>query len=246
VLTAATVAACNLINGSRDRVLDQNEDDATPATPRPDADGPLDVFDSGPVEPPPPIVDAGDGGISIQIKPLWRTPNQATFVVNADGSTRITGFVNTEAGTHPVLFPQGQPTNLPSEDYTVHARIKVGQPGEFGILARVQGDGSSVVLSSRFGGDVAPWIGDIRPTNAWNPGRLSKGQNYTFVSTIYRMQLRVSGRTIAGKMWEEARPEPALPQATVEQGPFSTGKGVGYYTYGIADASLESLIVTVP
>jgi hypothetical protein len=255
VCTASLVGmvACNLINGSHDRFLDPETENAGGALSdrrigegsilQPEGGG--GGLEDGPTS----NIDGGGGGNDATSPPIkvdtktWFSPNGASVVID-DAGTRIVGY--TDPNTHPIIVPANQP-NIPSEDYTVHAVIRATAEGEFGILARIQGNGAAVLLSSRFGAELNPWVGDIGPATGWNPARSGMGPAYTFVpNTRYRFWLRVRGRTVEGKMWDALQAMPINPQATWTQSPFMTGKGVGYYTYGIAQATLESIEVTVP
>ena len=229
---AFLVGACNAIIGAPERVLDDEGDAGETPDRRP---GKSDGADTPDVRP--------DGGpdaapIEITVGTDWDSPNGAKWVV--DGGTRITSFV----ATHPVLVPKTQP-QIPSEDYTVFAVIRAPKDGEFGIITRVQADRSAVVLASKYGGESRPFMGSIRPPD-WNPTDDGRGVAYTFVpGARYHFKLRATGAQVAGKMWRSTEPEPGAYQVMVTA-PWSTGRGVGFYSYGVTDAVLELMKITVP
>lgn len=251
MLTSLSVVACNLVNGSHDRFLDPSldDEDAMSLADRRIGEGSVLQPEGGTVEDAPAPIDAeSDAASPIRVGVTagvasWFSPNGASVVVD-DAGTRIVAY--TDPATHPVIVPATQPA-IPAEDYTVWATVRATAEGEFGILARVQGNGASVLLSSRYGSELNPWVGDFGPATNWNPTRSGMGPAYTFVpNTRYRFWLRVRGRTVEGKMWDASQAMPNNPQVTWTQSPFMTGKGVGYYTYGVAQATLESLEITVP
>jgi hypothetical protein len=231
------VVACNELLGAPDRVLDEGDASLQPDRRKPDAPI-LEPEDGGPVDP---KLDAGPdapGTVTITIGTDWMSPNGATWVV--DGGTAITGF----SASHPVILPLKQPA-LPSDDYTVFATVRAPADGEFGILTRVQANGSAVVVGSKFGGESKPFLGSFTPPN-WNPSDDSRGQLYTFVpGGRYKFKIRALGSEVAGKMWEASQPEPPSFQV-VAASPWATGRGVGYYTYGVTGSVLESLQITIP
>ncbi len=79
----------------------------------------------------------------------------------------------------------------------------------------------------------------------WNPSLGASGPAYTFTpSARYRFQISVSDKEVRAKLWESTQPEPAT--QIIWLSPYATGRGVGFYTYGVVDAVLESMFVTVP
>jgi hypothetical protein len=235
-------AACNLIIGAHERFLDPGDATTTRADrSSPDRALPDDEEDAGdePADGGPDADATVDATVTIPVTGGWTSPNGATFTVS-DAGVQITGY----DATHPVVVPSAQPT-ISSESYTVHGIIRSPNEGEFGILARIQGNGAAVVLSSRYGGEVHPWLGEIGPPD-WNPSKRGGGTAFTFVAnTRYRFQLRVNGVNVSGKIWDATKTEPAF--QTVAISTWGTGKGVGFYTYGIVTgAILETIYVTVP
>ncbi|MBX3224094.1 MAG: hypothetical protein KF795_26500 [Labilithrix sp.] len=235
LLGAAGVAgACNALIGAPDRVLD--EEDAGRPDRRNDAP---DANDLEPAEGGQDEVDAGtDAAITILVGTDWASPNGATWIV--DGGTVITAFT----ATHPVIVPRVQPA-IPSEDYTATATVRAPNDGEFGLLTRVQADGSAVLIGSKFGAEFRPFMGSFSPPD-WNPSDDGRGPTYTFVAgSRYKLKLRAIANQVSGKMWVATEPEPATFQLVVTS-PWSTGRGVGFYTYGAIGAVLEDLEITVP
>ncbi len=238
---SAVVGACNAINGSRDRFLD---DDAGGLPARPDGakddggggdggtDGPIDqnVPDDGA----PLLIPVDVGG-------TWASPNGATFAT-VDGGKKITAYDG--GATHPVIVPLPQP-NIPAEDYTVHATVRAPAAlGEFGILTRLQPDESGVVLSSSYGQQANAFVGHMSSSD-WNP-TLGQQVGYTFVASArYRFQIKVTGKEVRAKFWVATDPEPTETQFLWPSS-YATGRGVGFYTYGVVDAVLESMTITVP
>lgn len=240
--TTFATAACNALNGGHDRFLD--EGDSASSRPRGEAgapdvvvvnDGATMIHDGG---------DGGDGGTSIEVQPPFKSLNGATFTSDGSG-TYVTAYDGGGAN-HAVLVPVQQPA-IPAEDYTVHAVVRAPKNGEFGILTRIQPDGSGYGLgSSGFGQGNKPFVGVFAPPE-WAPSNDNQAKNaYVYVPNgRYHMQLKAVGSTISGKLWEMAEPEPAAYQV-VGIAPWSTGRGVGFYDYLLAGAVLESLRVTVP
>ncbi len=232
---ALLLGACNAIIGAPERVLDDEEDASETPDRRPGKpDG------SDPLDPPDARSDGGTDAapIEITVGADWDSPNGAKWVV--DGGTRITSF----GATHAVLVPKKQPL-IPAEDYTVFAVIRAPKDGEFGILTRVQADRSGVLIASKFGAESRPFMGNLRPPD-WNPTDDGRGVAYTFVpGARYHFKLRATGAQVAGKMWRSTEPEPGAYQVMVTA-PWSTGRGVGFYSYGVNDAVLELMKITVP
>lgn len=240
MLAAAASAACNALLDNHDRQLDERDsfegggggkDAAQDVTP-PDDDAGTDVG-----------VDAPDDGpepVTIPIPQQWKTPNGAQFSTT-DAGTTITGY--TSAG-HPVIVPVTQPS-LPSENYTVVATVRAPTNGEFGVIARIQTDGSCALLGSKFGTDTRSFVGNMSSAD-WSPNLLNLGPLYAFSANArYRLKLRVVGDQATGKLWDMAQAEPDGWQ-TIGTLPWKTGGGVGYYVYNTYDAVLESMVVTVP
>lgn len=240
MLAAAASAACNALLDNHDRQLDERDsleggaggkDGATDgATPDDDAgaDAEVDAPDDGP-EP-----------VTIPVPQRWKTPNGAQFTTT-DAGTTITGY--TSAG-HPVIVPMTPPA-VPSENYTVVATVRAPTNGEFGVITRVQADGSCALLGSKFGTDTRSFVGSMSSTD-WSPNLVNLGPLYTFsAGARYRLKLRVAGDQATGKMWDSAQSEPEGWQ-TIGTIPWKTGRGVGYYVYNTYDAVLESMEITVP
>lgn len=234
-------AACNAITGAHDRFLDvEEEDSSVPDRPDTGADGGGGTGDAATDAP----ADTSDGApivIPVDVGGAWTSPNGAMFAT-VDGGKKITAF---DAGaTHPVIVPVTQPA-IPAEDYTVHATIRgPSSLGEFGILARVQADRSAVLLSSSYGQQPSAFVGNISSVD-WNP---TNGQqlSYTFVpDTRYELVVRVTGNEVRAKFWPVTATEPATFQLLFV-GAYAKGRGVGFYTYGVVDAVLEDMFVTVP
>jgi hypothetical protein len=232
---------CNRLTGEHDRFLDEGDagltsDRRTPA--RSDVSV-LEPEAGDPLGRPPSGSDAATEGVTIDVGTTWSSPNGATWSVDG-GVTSIDAVT----ATHAIIVPAQQPA-IPSDDYTVIGTVYAPTNGEFGILARVQpSDGSAVLISSRFGPSNYPWLGTIGPPE-WNPAKLAQSGAYTFKPTRYRFWLNVHGNEARGKMWEASQPEPSVQVFTPI--PWSTGRGVGFYTYNVvAGLVLEDLKVTVP
>lgn len=238
---SAAAAACNAINGSHDRFLD-DEDSGFPTRPdgsKEDGDVPPEAGGDAPKDQNVPD-DGAPITIVVDVGGTWSSPNGATFAT-VDGGKRITAY---DAGaTHPIIMPNPQPA-IPAEDYTVHAVIRAPATlGEFGILARAQSNGFGVVLSSSYGQQPNAFVGNM--TTGWNPSNGSSNA-YTFAGNArYRFQLKVAGNEVKAKFWESSAPEPTSYQFLFASD-FVTGRGVGFYTYGAIDAVLESMSITVP
>lgn len=240
VLPLGTAVACNEILNTPDRELTPTKKDRSNEV--------ADVRDPPIQIPPdaealdPPERDAGpDGPLSFTISPEWKTVNDAGFQVD-DAGTTITAFDPTKS--HPVIVPITQPP-IPSDDYTVIGKIFAPNDGEFGVIARVQADGSAISLSNKFGPTFQPWLGTMQAANDWNPSIDATGAVFTFTLGVrYWFRLRVVGEFVAGKIWPDGSAEPAV-QVTAPA-MFKTGRGAGFYSYGVSGAVLESLEVTVP
>ncbi len=239
ILTAVVAVACNALNGSHDRVLDTD-------------DGSLPTFDAAIEAGGPDVTPPEASVLEIPVSKQFVSLNGASFTTT-DGGTTITAYDG--GATHPVIVPFPQPSN-PSDDFTVLATVvaptmapPMGGPigGEFGILTRIQPDESAVVFGSEFGGESRPFLGIIRPPE-WNPSDDARGVAYTFTpGAHYKMKVRAVANRITAKMWDATAPEPADSDgAAVLAGPYTTGRGIGFYTYDINGAVLESLVVTVP
>jgi hypothetical protein len=187
-----------------------------------------------------PPSDASDGIIRLSGK--WNTPNGALFRTT-DAGLMITGFSG--AYGHALVFPDPQP-DVPSDDFTVHARVYAPNACEFGIATRVQDDNSSVILASRFGGDSIPFLGVLSSSSGYNPTRDVNGSFYEYEPTRYRLMLRATGSQMQGKFWNVADSEPSTWFSFT--GPWTLKRGIGFYVYalGTFDAVLEQMYVTVP
>lgn len=249
---SAGAAACNTITGAKERQLDPE----IGAIDDPDT-GPVDEDDSGPVvldatppdavlDGPTPDVDAGPLVIPVNVGGSWLSINGATFST-VDGGKRID--TATAAGHHPMIVPNPQPS-IPSDNFTVHAVIKAattgtpGPPHEFGILARIQSNNASLVVGGVYAQTAKPYVGAFGTDN--NPSNPVNGDPYTYVAGArYRFKMSVTGNQVYGKVWNAIDPEPS---ATMIWGaaPYQTGRTVGFYTYNVTNAVLESMYITVP
>lgn len=253
-LLCAAAAACNAITGANERTLDPDLANVG------DRDGDIDDEDTGTnnaldaaardaksdatID-----VDAGPIVINVDVAGMWKSPNGATFIT-VDGGKRITD--DHPDASHPIITPETQPA-IPSDDYTVHAVVRAagsGSPGpayEFGIMTRVQADGSGVVLASSYGTAAKPFVGNLVRSTNWNPnpGAVDTNTYNYLVTGRYRFMLSVSNNEVRGKMWHESVSEPAT-AILYGQPAFLTGRGVGFYTYNLNDAVLESMTITVP
>jgi hypothetical protein len=237
IATVPAAAACNALNGGHERILDVPDASAPQGRDAGDVpiDAPVTVEDAG--------ADTGPGSlIVIEVSKLFTSLNGATFMTTSAGTT-ITAY---DAGaTHPVIVPTPQPT-IPSEDFTVLATVKAPTNGEFGILTRVQASGAAVVFGSKFGNVNQPFLGTFGPPD-WNPTDGPRALAYSYTANArYSFKVQASSNKITAKMWNAATPEPADSAAAVLAGPYTTGRGIGFYTYDINGAVLESMRVTVP
>lgn len=235
--TAIAAAACNALNGGHERILD--EADASTAASRDSggasSDAPVSMIDAG--------ADAEPGSlIVIEVSKLFATLNGATFMTTSAGTT-ITAY---DAGaTHPVIVPTPQPT-IPAEDFTVLATVKAPTNGEFGVLTRLQPSGAAVVFGSKFGNVNQPFLGTFGPPD-WNPTDGPRALAYSYTPNArYHFKVRASSNKITAKMWDATTPEPAESSAATLASQYTTGRGIGFYTYDINGAVLESMRVTVP
>ena len=238
--SAIAAAACNALNGGHDRFLEG--DDASGLPTRGDAGGGGDAGADAVT-----VVEAGAGDaeagvLQIAVSKQFITLNGATFATT-DAGTTITAY---DAGaTHPVIVPLPQPS-IPSEDFTVLATVFAPNDGEFGILTRVQPDGRAVVFGSKYGTQYQPFLGTFGPPD-WNPTDNANGLAYTYtLGARYKFKVRAVANQISAKMWDATTPEPAESGAANLAGPYTTGRGIGFYTYAINGAVLESMSVTVP
>jgi len=239
---AIAAAACNALNGGRDRVLDTDDADGLPTR--------LDGGDAGADATTAPDgstgVDAAPDAIEIPVSLQFTTLNGATWTTT-DAGTTITAY---DAGaTHPVIIPLPQP-NIPSEDFTILATVLTPSDkpaAEFGILTRIQPDLHAVVFGSEFGMQPQPFLGTIGPPD-WNPSNDARGLQYVYTpGDRYKLKVRASANVITAKIWDVKTPEPSdKDAAAVLASAFTTGRGIGFYTYDINGAVLESMTVTVP
>jgi hypothetical protein len=171
------------------------------------------------------------------------TLNDASFTTTKAGGTEIVNFDT----SHPIIVLAPQ-TAIPSDDFTLYATVKAPMDGEFGILTRIQPDGHGYIFGSEFGISHRAFLGLVGPA-AWNPNddaNATMSPSWTFVANHeYKFLLRASGNTLTGKMWDATGAEPSLPQVTLTA-IYSTGRGIGFYTYGAIGALLENMYVTVP
>jgi hypothetical protein len=256
LLLGASGAACNAITGANERMLDPDLGEL------PNRDTGIDDEDTGPG-----ILDSGplpdnvvgdvvvdgnvDGGpitIVVDTKGTWISPNGGTPTVVANG-VKISAMDASAANNHPVIFPSPQPS-IPSDSYTVRATVLAAAGGtyEFGIMTRVQPNGSAVVLGNVYGGNPPAFLGAMSATvSPWNPANNAQGPTYTYVAGArYKMVVRVVGTEARAKFWNASGTEPATDQIVYPAAPYASGRGVGFYTYFPHDSVLEDMIVTVP
>ncbi|HEY8075617.1 MAG TPA: hypothetical protein VIF62_15940, partial [Labilithrix sp.] len=176
VVTCAC-AACNAILDNHDRVLDDLD---ASTSPRDSGKDPPPPPPPGPEPPNPPPMDAstddGNQPLVIAVSTTYVAANGAVFDYDG-GGPQITGFTTF---SHPAIVPSPQPS-IPSDTYTVTATIQTGQSGEFGLLARIQGDQSCALLGSKFGGTTEPFLASVSSTD-WNPMPLANGASYVFTT----------------------------------------------------------------
>lgn len=249
--------ACNLITGAQERTLDRDggefgERDAGEVDPGNEDADPNGMLDGG-VPKDQNVPDTNEAGIitiTVNVAGPWMSLNGATFST-VDGGKRID--TATTAGHHPVIVPVPQPF-IPSDNYTVHAIIRAATSGtpsgpgpafEFGIVARVQPNGSSLLLSSSYGTQAKPFVGQLSSLD-WNPTNPVNGDTYNYVAGArYQFEMNVKDNEVRAKMWHEADPKP---DASMLWGgaPYTLGRAVGFYNYNVVNAVLETMFITVP
>lgn len=239
--------ACNAVLDNHDRVLDER--DTTDA--RKDA---VDSGGDGIAPPPPPSTEDGGSDAPVDARLEYTTvavdpgswqPLNGALLGAPDGGgpgLSITGFTSF---THPAIVPKTQPT-IVSDDYTVEIVVRAPTLAEFGLMMRFQGDSSSVVWSSAYGGSFRGFIGKMSSTD-YNPTLIAQGQTDIPYSANdrFHLRLRVVGDSAYGSFWN-AKDAPPATETVLAKIPFTTGRGVGYYVYNTIDAVLESMVVTVP
>jgi len=238
--TALAAAACNALNGGHDRFLDTEDGSSLPA--RSDGgEAGADVV--MPVEASTGNGDAEAGALTILVSTQFTTLNGATSDTT-DAGTTITAFDGGAA--HAVIVPLPQPS-IPSEDFTILATVLAPTNGEFGILTRLQPDDHAVVFGSKFGAQNQPFLGTFGPPD-WSPSDDARGIAYAYTPNArFKLKVRAAANQITAKLWDASTPEPAdKDAAAVLASAFTTGRGIGFYTYGINGAVLESMSVTVP
>lgn len=257
MLLSAGASACNAITGARERTLDPDlgTDPDRDTGPIDDEDtGANDVLDGGKPDQtsvPDAKIDGAPTEIVVNVKGNWFSPNGAAHAIVANG-VKIGSMDASAANNHPVIFPSPQP-NIPSENYTIRATVLAPPAGgftpEFGILTRVQPNGSSIVLANVYGASPPAFLGHVPSSGGspWNPSNDAKGPNYTYVASArYKFVLKVIGAEVRGKFWISTDQEPATDQMVIPSAPYATGRGVGFYTYFTHDAVLEDMVITVP
>lgn len=232
-------AACNALNGGHDRVLDTEDGSVLPVA-RDGGDAGADVATLPDAAP---AADAEAGVLQIPVAMQFTTINDATFMTTAAGTT-ITGYDG--GATHPVIVPLPQPS-IPSEDFTVLATVLAPTNGEFGLLTRIQPDNHAVLFGSKFGTQNQPFLGTIGPPD-WNPSDDARGLSYAYTTNArYKLKVRATANNIVAKLWDASTPEPSdKDAAALLASPYTTGRGIGFYTYTTNGAVLESMVVTVP
>jgi hypothetical protein len=252
LLLCGGAAACNAITGAKERMLDpdlgslpdrdtgsDDDDDAGPP-------GQLEASTTDTTSP-----DTGTDApmqIVVDVTGAWTSPNGGTPLVVANG-VKIAAMDASASNNHPVIVPNPQPA-IPSENYTVRATILTPNTGtpEFGIMARIQPDNSGIVLGNVYGTVPPAFVGRMPSTgaSAWNPSKEGSGPVYTYAAGArYKLVLRVVGPQVYAKLWMVPDQEPA-DQIAYLTSPWSTGKGVGFYTYFPQEVVLEEMTVTVP
>lgn len=254
LLLGATAGACNAITGANERTLDpdlgQQPDPDTGIDDDKDTGGEI-ILDSGPLpdtnvlDAPP---DVGPTQIVVAVKGTWTSPNGATPAVVANG-VKIAAMDASAANNHPVIFPSPQP-QITADNYTVRATVLSSATGtpEFGILTRVQANGSAIVLGNVYGASPPAYLGAMSATTSpWNPTNNVQGASYTYVAGArYKMSVRVIGSEARAKFWNATNAEPATEDIVYAGNPYATGRGVGFYTYFTHDTVLEEMTITVP
>ncbi len=148
-----------------------------------------------------------------------------------------------------MIIPLPQPS-IPSEDFTVLATVVTPSDkpaAEFGVLTRIQPDMHAVVFGSEFGMQPKPFLGTIGPPD-WNPSNDAQGLQYVYTpGDRFKLKVRAAANVITAKIWDAKTPEPAdKDAAAILASAFTTGRGIGFYTYDINGAVLESMTITVP
>jgi hypothetical protein len=224
--------------------------------------GPAEAADSGVAEAAPSDapVDAGaPDGVAVDAAPdvlvvppgadvtdaaTWASPNGATWAATAAGTT-ITGYTPNVAN-HPLLVLSTS-SPLDPEDYTVSATIlspDIAAPTrEFGIYVR-GGAAGGIALGSQYGGASKPFLAAFEPP-AWSPVTSNLGADYMYQPLArYKMKVTAKGALVTGKLWLASAPEPL--EALTATAASAVARGVGFYTYLVNGAVLESFVVTSP
>lgn len=255
LVLGASAAACNALTGANERKLDPDLGEVPDRDTGPDDDkdtggnGLLDAGVEVDASTPDVFLDADAGPITIVVdtKGTWTSPNSATPVVLSNG-VKIAAM-DASANNHPVIFPSPQPS-IPSDNYTVRATVLAAGGGtyEFGILTRVQPNGSNIVLGNVYGGSPPPYLGSMSATSSpWNPANAAQGPTYTYVAGVrYKLHVRVIGNEARAKLWLASGTEPTSENIVYPANPYATGRGVGFYTYFTHDTVLEEMTITVP
>ena len=236
---AIPIAACDALTGAHDRLLD-DADAAGPNRPRADASDGASSTDAEPGDSDV-VVDAGPDVVFIDVPLTFSTPNGAVFSTTAGGTT----ITAAGGASHPVIVPM-PPPGITAEDYTVYATVLAPGNGEFGVLTRFQPDGGAAVcFGSKFGTENRSFMGSFKAPD-WNPALDTLGPTYVYTpNERFKFRLRAVGNEIAGKLWDAKQPEPASFQVLVVA-PWTTGRGIGFYTYTPSGAVLESLRISIP
>lgn len=258
LVLGASAAACNAITGANERKLDPDLGEIPDRDTGPDDDkdtGGNTILEAGPQPdnfvPDAPVgdVDAGPIVLVVNTKGTWVSHNGGTPMVVANG-VKIVG-ADASANSHPIIVPSPQPA-ITSDNYTVRATVRappaLAYIPEFGIALRFQPDKSCIVMANAYGATPPPFMGQMPSGGAdpWNPSKSATGQNYGYSpSAQYKFYVRVIGSEARGKFWLASDAEPASDQLLYAS-PYATGRGVGFYTYGIIDAVLEEMTVTIP
>lgn len=251
-IALATLGACNAITGAHDRFVEepQSEDSGnrkdTGVEPLKDAG----ATDSGPGQ--------SDSGpkittIEIPINPTsqWSSPNKAT--AGYDAGAVITSF-NPPHDNHPMIVPMPLP-DIPSDKYTVRARIKAHERAEYGIFVRgrvVAAGFSAFVLSSRYSSGAAlnePFLAPLLTARTDNTNDdppsagVANGPGYAFdVDKVWVFAFEVDGEKLHGIISREddasIKSDMTLTDTTA---PADRGKSFGFYGFGAPPASLLQL-----
>jgi hypothetical protein len=237
LVNATLLGACNAIIGQKDRILDTSGGVPEASTGLPLADAATTPDGGGTEAGSPDATSEAPITVRMDSSSEWRTINGASFTV--DGGVAITAFT----ATHPIVVPNPQPAI--ADDYTVLATVRAGTAGEFGVVVRIPpSEDQSVLVGSMFGSESRSFIGKCVAPD-WNPTDDGRGPTYAFVAGRYKLRLQAAGTTVSGKLWQADQSEPESFQVTTIAGS-ATARGVGFYTYGVADAVLESMVVTFP